>query len=279
MRPAFAAIFILSSILLTGCNTKTQYLTGYAEGTYRYISSNYSGVLKQLLVNRGDQVTQGQVLFILDPQPESDQLEKAKADLTQAQAEVAQSNARVALAQLRWKRQATLLEKRATAQDTLDAARNLLDEAIALQDKSNASLTAARSTLMQAEWSTKQKTVNAPANAWVYDTYFLPGEVVPAGQPVLALLAPQDIYAVFFVNGDQLGSLRFGQEVIVKCTNCKSAIKTKITFISNQAEYAPPILYSNKERSKLVFRVEATPVTLTDAVKLHPGQPLDITIK
>ena len=50
-----------------------------------------------------------------------------------------------------------------------------------------------------------------------------------------------------------------------------------ITFISPQAEYTPPVIYSRETRTKLVFLIEARP-TPDDAVKLHPGQPLEVTL-
>lgn len=268
--------FIVIVCFLTSCNSKNHQITGYAEGTYRYISSNYSGILKQVPVNRGDEVKTGQLLFTLDPQPESDQLNQAKAQLAQAQAQVEQSRATVILAKLTWQRQFALLRTKAASQDAADQARTQLDQAIAQQDQANQNLLAIQAALAQAEWVIKQKTVTAPVAALVYDVYFSPGELVPAGQAVVSLLAPQDIYAVSYVNGDELGLLHIGQEMILHCNNCKSTVKAKISFISPQAEYAPPILYSDRERSKLVFRIEITPNSLTDAIKLHPGQPLDI---
>jgi HlyD family secretion protein len=54
-------------------------------------------------------------------------------------------------------------------------------------------------------------------------------------------------------------------------------LKGKVTFISPQAEYTPPVIYSQETRGKLVFMIEARfdPAT---AVKLHPGQPVDVRI-
>ena len=48
-----------------------------------------------------------------------------------------------------------------------------------------------------------------------------------------------------------------------------------MTFISPQAEFTPPVIYSLEERNKLVFMVEARP-SPEDAQKLHPGQPIEL---
>ncbi|MFZ3081386.1 MAG: hypothetical protein WA157_01690, partial [Rhodoferax ferrireducens] len=46
-------------------------------------------------------------------------------------------------------------------------------------------------------------------------------------------------------------------------------------FISNRAEYTPPVIYSNAQRAKLVFMVEARP-SAADGARLKPGQPVDV---
>ena len=38
------------------------------------------------------------------------------------------------------------------------------------------------------------------------------------------------------------------------------------------------MIYSRDNRTKLVFLVEARP-TPADALKLHPGQPVDVTLQ
>jgi HlyD family secretion protein len=48
-----------------------------------------------------------------------------------------------------------------------------------------------------------------------------------------------------------------------------------VSFIATRAEYTPPVIYSREARAKLVFLIEARP-TPEDAVKLHPGQPVDV---
>jgi HlyD family secretion protein len=51
----------------------------------------------------------------------------------------------------------------------------------------------------------------------------------------------------------------------------------KVSFISPQPEYTPPIIYSRENRAKLVFMIEAVFDPQT-AARLHPGQPVDVRI-
>ena len=48
-----------------------------------------------------------------------------------------------------------------------------------------------------------------------------------------------------------------------------------MSYVSSQAEYTPPVLYSKEARAKLVFLVEAR---LPNA-PLRPGQPIDVRLK
>ena len=70
-----------------------------------------------------------------------------------------------------------------------------------------------------------------------------------------------------------LAQARIGREVLLACDGCAAGLKARIRFVSPQAEFTPPVIYSNGSRSKLVFLVEAEPL---DAASLKPGQPLDV---
>ncbi|HJQ63400.1 MAG TPA: HlyD family efflux transporter periplasmic adaptor subunit, partial [Burkholderiales bacterium] len=139
-----------------------------------------------------------------------------------------------------------------------------------------AAVAVAKATLEQAAWRFEQKSAAAPAAALVADTYFVKGEWVGAGAPVVSLLPPQNVKIRFFVPEAVLGALRVGQEMRIACDGCAADITARVSFISPQAEFTPPVIYSRENRAKLVFLVEARPAP-EDAMKLHPGQPVEVT--
>ncbi|MBI4755354.1 MAG: HlyD family efflux transporter periplasmic adaptor subunit [Betaproteobacteria bacterium] len=149
---------------------------------------------------------------------------------------------------------------------------------------------AASQAMEQARWRLGQKSVAAPAlddggaegkgaapGALVADTFYNRGEWVPAGSPVVSLLPPGNIKLRFFVPEGALGSLRTGQSVTASCDGCGASIPATIRYISPQAEYSPPVIYSKESRAKLVFLVEAKPKP-EDASRLKPGQPVDVAL-
>ncbi len=74
-----------------------------------------------------------------------------------------------------------------------------------------------------------------------------------------------------------LTRIRIGESVAVSCDGCPSGLSARVTFVSDQAEYTPPVIYSNESRAKLVFMVEAKPDDKSVQL-LKPGQPLDVRI-
>ncbi|ESJ10752.1 hypothetical protein B551_0215395 [Cupriavidus sp. HPC(L)] len=98
---------------------------------------------------------------------------------------------------------------------------------------------------------------------------------MPAGSPVVRLLPPGNVKVRFFVPEAAIGTLRPGQAVRLTCDGCGAAIPATIRYVSSQAEYTPPVIYSNETRRKLVFLVEARPAP-ADAARLHPGQPVEV---
>ena len=74
-----------------------------------------------------------------------------------------------------------------------------------------------------------------------------------------------------------LSQLKLGTRIGFQCDGCKTTYAT-ITYISPQAEYTPPVIYSRESRGKLVYRVECK-MPSEVAVKFHPGQPVDVFLK
>ena len=288
--------------------------SGYAEGDYVYIASPLAGRLDEILVKAGTDVRQGASLFRLDAESEQLTQKEAAARMQSAQAvaanlgtgkrneeqaitraQLAQAWATEQLALNDWERQRQLVAQGFVSKARVDDAASTLalsrarvaeleaavqvtrlpagraDEVAA--QRANAQ--AAREVLSQSDWRVNQKQQAAPADALVADVFFQPGEFVGAGQPVVSLLPPGNIKARFFVPEADVGRIHAGQPVQISCDGCGAPIAASISRIATQAEFTPPVIYSNAQRSKLVFMVEARPA-LADAVRLKPGQPLDV---
>lgn len=287
--------------------------SGYAEGDYVYVAAPLAGRLERVQVSTGQIVVQGAPLFALESESEAAARDEAAARLHNAQAQVAdlatgkraeeiavaraqlqQAQSQALLARSDLERQQQLVAQGFVAKARVDDAATTLQQAQArvaeladaLQvaalparaDQRSASVAnaaAAQQVLRQSAWRAEQKQQAAPAAALVADVLFQVGEYVQAGQPVVSLLPPAHTKARFFVPEAELAPLRLGQAVQIRCDGCGPPIPATISRIATQPEFTPPIIYSNTQRSKLVFMVEAKP-DAAHALRLKPGQPLDV---
>jgi HlyD family secretion protein len=120
-----------------------------------------------------------------------------------------------------------------------------------------------------------RRKVFSPVDGTVQEVYYRPGEMVPAGRPVLALLPPGNIKVRFFVPETSLQTIAYGSTIKIGCDGCANDLIARVSFIAKQSEFTPPVIYSVEERSKLVFLVEALP---DRPGALRVGQPVDVAV-
>ncbi len=287
---------------------------GYVDAEYVRVSPTLTGRIVSLAVKRGDQVAAGAPLFAQDDADDKAALAAAAGKLAQTEAqlanlqsrsretEIAQARADLAdLAATRDRiaqdlaRNEELLKSGAASRQTVDQQRADYASAVAHVEAAKAKLEQmlsptgrqfeiaaqsamveqARAALAQADWQLTQRHVVAPAAALVADTYALSGETINAGVPVVELLPPENILVRFFVPETELAALHLGDRLAIHCDGCAADLTANITFIAPQPEYTPPVIYSETNREKLVYLIEAHPPP-QQAMQLKPGQPVDV---
>lgn len=271
VRLVFTMIF---AMMIANCSRESpNEAQGYIEGRYTYMATPVSGVLKEMHVVRGERVKRGQILCVLEAQPESDAYKAALENLNQSIASRDAIIANLAYAKITFQRYKILVPKNAIQQSMLDSAKSTYDSTVAQLTQANANIASETATLAQAAWTKDQKILSAPLDAIVFDTYFRLGEFTQANQAILSLLAPGDIKAIFYINESDLASIKLGDRVSVRCDRCSTTYLGRVSFISPSAEYTPPVIFSEKTNDKLIYRIEAE-FDREDAYHLHPGQPV-----
>jgi HlyD family secretion protein len=286
---------------------------GYVEGEFVHVASGIAGRLDRLLVTRGQTVAKDAALFELESGQETAAVRQADESLSAANAQLADLKTgkrkielEVARAQLE---QATAAEKQSASQLARDTAgldaggvsRMQLDASRAKHEADAArvrelqgqlevaelsarpeqiraqtsQVAAARAAADQTQWRLGQKRVGAAQAGLVVDTLYREGEWVPAGSPVVRMLPPSNLKVRFFVPEPSLSLLAIGREVRVRCDGCAADVAATVSYISPEAEFTPPVIYSNENREKLVFMIEARP-TGEGGSALRPGQPVAV---
>jgi HlyD family secretion protein len=311
--PCVAALLL--AVQLAACNGKHGGYTGYVEGEYLRLAAPITGRLDVIPVREGDSVAAGASLFALESEKERAAVDQAHQQWLQAQAQLADLQKgkrpqeidaiRAQLAQAQATARQTADDRRrndalfgqgvATAQkrDEADSADNsaqarvrelqaqlTVAELPARSDQlqaAEAQVRAAQAMLAQAQWQLDQKSVKAPAAGVIDQVYYRLGEWVPASSPVLSLLPPQNRKVRFYLPEQVAGAVHAGTTVTVSCDGCGASITATVRYISTQAEYTPPVIYSRERREQLVYLAEAWPVE-SDASRLRVGQPVDVTL-
>jgi HlyD family secretion protein len=288
---------------------------GYMEADLVLVGSEQGGRVLALSVEEGAAVKQGDPIFVLESSEQEASVAAAKARVVEAEARLADAKAEVQRPDEIEVLEAALAQTRAmlqVASNNLDRARALfdkgwitkaqLDDAIAQHDRNEAAVAeaekritaaklpgrsdmidaaaanaeAARHALNEAEKNLGKRQVAAPTDGTVEEVYFRPGEVVTAGQAVIALLPPRNLKVRFFVAEPERAGLQVDQSVSVSCDGCPPDLHAKINFIAREAEFTPPVIFSREQRQKLVYLVEARPEG--PAAALTAGQPVTVTL-
>ncbi len=312
---ALAAALLASA--LPACSSRApQSYQGYVEGEFVYVGASAAGRLVHLPVVRGQQVEANALLFSLDDVAENaaqrqaqrqldaaraaladlrtgkrpPEVDVVRAQLLQAQAADRSSAAAILRDQAQFRAgglsQAQLDASRALAESNAARVQELSEQIRVAQLpgrreqllEQSAQVAAASAALDQASWKLEQRSVRAPAAGLIYDTLYRLGEFVPAGSPIVRMLPPENIKLRFFVPERVLGSIAVGRRLLVSCDGCASPVAARVDYVSAEAEYTPPVIYSDESRTKLVYMVEARPAP-ADAVRLHPGQPVQVRLQ
>lgn len=290
---------------------------GYVEAETMYVAAPVAGRLAERPVERGARVAQGARLFALDPETADAEAARLEAQIAAAAAgasdlgEARQRAPEIAISEAAEAAAAAQLTKAQQDFSRIDAlarrgfaSRAQLDAARAARDAASASLAQTRAQIAsgrisagrsgqiaaaRAEVSAAQAALRAqrqrqreiapvaPAGGVIEQTFYNPGEWVPANSPVVAVLPDDRRKLRFFVPQDRIAALSPGAVVTYSCDGCGAPRQARVSYISPRAEFTPPVIYSEKARAKLVFLVEA--LLPPDDKPLPPGLPVEVAAR
>lgn len=264
---------VLMLLLLCACGRSNQTVwLGYGEGDNAFIGAPQPGWITHLYVERGQVVHRGDLLFTLDDTQQRAARDQAAATLAQMKATLTQQQANLDYTRKQFSRQSGLARANAGTPTNLDLAQSNFRQSGAQISQAQSQIQQQEAALQSAEYALSQRRVVAQTDGHVEDIYYREGEYVAASIPVLTVLPPRNIYVRFFVPETELGKVHIGDRVQIRCDGCQPVDAT-ISFIAQQEEFTPPVIFSENNRGKLVFKLEAR---APGGLKLNPGQPVDV---
>ena len=195
----------MTALALTGCGldmpkeTKTSYetmtvkkqditipvkfsakLKGQADVT---ITPQVSGQLMKICVSEGQQVKQGQTLFVIDSRNAQHEVEAAQANLQAAQANLQAAQAQANSAKLEYESNQNLFDKKIISSYMLENAQNSYKQAQATVSQAKASIAQAQSAVNRAKVNLGFCTITSPVTGVIGEILVNPGDQVsPASQ-------------------------------------------------------------------------------------------------
>lgn len=307
-------IFLLFWALAACSPQDENFVNGYIEGTYVYISPYTGGILDEIKVSKGKIIKTGDRLFIIDKEIWNANIQQATYQLDKAYAnyanlskgkrkqeleiilkQKAQAEAEMKNTKKEYERAKNLVKTQIISQSDFDQKLSDFQQAKAKVEELEASLQTAmlsaredeleaaqkdieiaRQNLVKVKQQAANNTVYSKVGGQIENTYFRLGEYVPAGSPVVSILPPENVKIRFFVSEKLLAKIKLKTPVTIYCDGCKQGIPAKVSFISPKSEFTPPVIYSAESREKLVFMIEA----LFDdkAQNLRPGLPVSVKV-
>ena len=304
----------LAAWFFSACAGPAPLAVGYVEGDFVLLAPIEVAQVQSISVKRGDRIAAGQTIAEMETDDARIAVAQAEAALAEARAQLANlqvgkrpeeiaaldAMVRSANAEAEEKhrvlaRLTDLLARGTAARAAFDEAQTAVEVAEARINQSEANLAVAKlparpeeinaaesqvkqaqTALEQARWRLSKRSLSAPAAGRVNDVIRNPGDVAGPSAPVISMLPDGAVKLSLFVPQPAFSSVEVGKILKVRCDGCPDGLEARISYVSPDPEFTPPVIYSLETRQKLVFLVEARPVDA--ASRLQPGQIVDVVL-
>jgi len=293
------------------------WLSGTVEATEAQLGFTVTGRLERSTTQEGDRVRAGDEIAFLDRSERLARRQQAAAQVDATRAlleELERGSRREEVEQARAARDAAR-DRETDARRDLERARELheggavsqeaLDKASMSADVARSQLRAAEEQLQLVESGPRREriaaqraqlalaeaalqehdaalanmVIRAPFDGVVTVRHREPGEIVPAGSPVVTVMNRDDRWVRIYVREDRIGAVKYGQAATLACdTYPGKTYRGEVTFIASEAEFTPKNIQTPEERVKLVYAVKVRVADDTD-FDLKPGMPADVQLE
>jgi HlyD family secretion protein len=299
--------------LFASCASSDPFATGYVEGEFILVAPVAVSQIRRVAVSRGDRVEAGGVLIEMERRDTEIAVAEAEAGRAQVQAfladlqegkrpeeiEVIEANLASAAAKAveadRTRDRLTSLAARGAATDSqrddaITAAQVAVAQVAQIEAQlevarlparpqtiaqAEAAVRAAEAALSLAKWNYEQRTLTLSEPVTVFDVIRREGEIAGPSAPALSVLGDGAVKLRLYVPETAISGITIGEVLEVFCDGCADDLTAHITYIADEPEFTPPVIYSLENRQKLVYLIEARP---TEGQTLKPGQIVDVAL-
>ncbi|WP_274423763.1 HlyD family secretion protein [Chelativorans sp. YIM 93263] len=303
-------------LLFSACAVPQPLAVGYVEGEYVLLAPIEAGQVQAVNVRRGDRVEAGDTIARLEQKEVEIAVAQAQATLAEAEAQLANlkqgkrkeeiavleaalssAEAQQSEAQRVLSRTQNLFDRGTATQAQLDQAQTDVDMAEARIGEAKANLAVSRlparpqeikaaedrreqakAALEQAKWRLSERVIEAPAKGRIDDIIRNPGDLAGPSAPIVSMLPDGAVKLKLYLPEPDFSEVKVGTLLDVRCDGCPDGLRARVSYVSPDPEFTPPVIYSLEMRQKLVFLIEAEPVGEAAERRLQPGQIVDVAI-
>lgn len=313
MKISLLKYFVLLGVTVSACQNAAPKADAYGnfEAEERIVSAEASGKILSFQIEEGQTLKTGDQVGMIDSVQLALKREQLQASIQAVAAkspvistqlavfEKQMASVRQQLANLeREKRRVENLLKSDAAtpkqlddlNDQIEVARRQMDVILEQKSATNSSLSTQQSGLLAEvlplrkqiaqldDQLAKCRIIN-PSDGTVLVKYAEPGEVATYGKPLYKIADLSTMTMRAYIAGDQLGSVKTGQEIQVFVDaegGTQKSLSGKVTWISPKAEFTPKVVQTKEERVNLVYAVKIS-VPNPDGV-LKIGMPAEVMV-
>lgn len=286
-------IIAMLSIFIFSCSNTGEKSDAFGnfEADPVIVSTEVSGKILQLNVEKGQKIEAGFIAAIIDTVQTSLKLKQIDAQKASViakrqtiQSQIAVNEEQIKNLQTNEKRVAQMLKDQAATQKQLDDITGQINVIVKQIESTKTQFTTVNKELevLQIQKETTEDllrrcTVKSPAGGTVLETYMEQGELATPGKALFKMASLDELTLKVYVSGAQLPNIKIGQEVQVyidKPATETQPLTGKIIWISSEAEFTPKIIQTKEERVKLVYAVK---VAVKNDGTLKIGMPGEVS--
>ncbi len=289
-RSVVLSLIFSFTIISCSFNSKDSDAYGNFEATEVFISAETAGKILQIDTEEGEKLNEGQLICLVDTVPyhlKRNQL-LAQKSVAQIKAEQVKVAKEVLVAQKKivdqdFDRIKKMFNDKAATQKQIDdvsGQSDVLTRQIKGQDVSLQSvyseINVINAQLAEIEDQISRCYVKAPFDGVVLQKIAEKGELVTSGKPIIKMANLSTLFLRAYVSGNQLPSVKLGQQVSVvfdKDKDHNQSLKGTVSWISSSAEFTPKIIQTKEERVDLVYAVK---ILVENDGRLKIGMPGEV---
>ena len=279
MKKVANIIFLITVLFLFGCGNGSGNFdaTGTFESEEVIVSSESMGKLLKFDVEEGMILKQDQVVGLVDTTQlylKKKQLESTIKSVLSKQPDIptqlAAIQEQIATAEREKNRIENLVKSDAATTKQLDDINSQLDVLNKQYDATKSSLTITRQGMRsetlpliaqveQIEDQINKSIIKNPIDGTVLTRYAKQDEITSNGKALYKIADLSEMILRAYINGDQLGQVKFDQKVKVfvdKGDGEQKEMEGEIYWVSSKAEFTPKTIQTKDERANLVYAIK-----------------------